>query len=295
MTPKERTIQDDSKPARPLADFAPTATAGHSNGSDPRRSVLERRLAQQAALARFAQTALSATDTPALVEEATAVVQDLVPTVHGPGVLEAVPGPDEVAFVTAIAEMVASASQTLQAVEANRYAAMHDPLTELANRSLILDHLQLALARAERRATLAAVVFIDLDDFKGINDKLGHVTGDELLVGVGERLSHAVRPADTLGRWGGDEFVVVCEDLERDSDCRAIVARIAAAFERPFEVRHFVLHISASIGVAVAGDAARGPASLIQAADADMYRVKRAVGATSRIWPTEQRGTVYGR
>jgi diguanylate cyclase (GGDEF)-like protein len=251
------------------------ATNGHSNGSDPDWRSLERCLAQQVALAKFAQTALSATDAEPLIEEAKAIVQDLVPTGRGAGALESVPGPDEVAFVAAIAAMVATATGKLQAVEANRHAAMHDPLTGLANRSLILDHLALALARAERRPTLAAVIFIDLDDFKGINDNLGHVAGDELLVRVGERLSHAVRPADTLGRWGGDEFVVVCEDLERDSDAPGIVERIADAFEHPFEVHHLALHISASIGVAVSGHAGDGPDSLIHAADADMYRVKR--------------------
>jgi diguanylate cyclase (GGDEF)-like protein len=177
------------------------------------------------------------------------------------------PDPDELALAEAVAKL-------LEAVEVSRHAALHDSLTGLANRSLILDHLRQALARAERREELVAVVFIDLDDFKHINDTLGHVAGDELLVRVAERLRPAVRPSDTLGRWGGDEFVVVCEDLELVSDAPAIVARVAAAFEVPFDVAGSQLGVSASIGVAVSAGADQ-PATLIAAADSDMYEAKR--------------------
>jgi len=165
-------------------------------------------------------------------------------------------------------------AQLLRAVEVSRHAALHDALTGLANRSLILDHLQLALARAERRSLLVAVVFVDLDDFKRINDTLGHGAGDELLVGVAERLRPAVRPADTVGRWGGDEFVVVCEDVERASDGPAIVARVAAAFEAPFAVAGTTLRVAASIGVAISAGTDQ-PATLIHAADSAMYETKR--------------------
>jgi diguanylate cyclase (GGDEF)-like protein len=165
-------------------------------------------------------------------------------------------------------------AKLLRSVEASRHAALHDPLTGLANRSLILDHLQLALARAGRRSALAAVIFVDLDDFKQINDTWGHLAGDELLVRVADRLRPAVRPADTLGRWGGDEFVVVCEDLERASDAPAIVARVRAAFEVPFDVGDSQLRVTASIGVAVSAGTDQ-PATLIHAADSAMYRAKR--------------------
>ena len=165
-------------------------------------------------------------------------------------------------------------TKLMQAVKVSRYGALHDSLTGLANRSLILDHLQLALARADRRRALVAVVFIDLDDFKHINDTFGHAAGDELLVRVAERLRPAVRPADTLGRWGGDEFVMVCEDVEQASDAPAIVGRIAAAFESPFDVVDSQLRVAASIGVAVSAGADQ-PAALIDAADSDMYQAKR--------------------
>jgi diguanylate cyclase (GGDEF)-like protein len=171
--------------------------------------------------------------------------------------------------------MLGAASGRLDAAEESCHAALHDPLTGLANRSLVLDHLQLALSRAGRRSALAAVIFLDLDDFKRVNDTLGHGAGDELLVRIAERLRLAVRPADTLGRWGGDEFVVVCEDLERASDGPAIAQRMAAALELPFEVHDTELHVTASIGVALSGGADDQPATLIHAADSAMYRAKR--------------------
>ena len=193
-----------------------------------------------------------------LVVEATALLQRAFPAAGD--------GPESGA--------VATVAELLRAVEVSRHAALHDPLTGLANRSLILDRLQVALARAERRSVLVAVVFVDLDDFKGINDTLGHLAGDELLAGVAERLHSAVRPADTLGRWGGDEFIVVCDDLERASDATAIVGRVAAAFDAPFAVAGTELHVAAGIGVAVSACADQ-PVSLIRAADSAMYETKR--------------------
>jgi diguanylate cyclase (GGDEF)-like protein len=177
----------------------------------------------------------------------------------------------------ALADFARRAQSSLQAIEASRHAALHDPLTGLANRSLIMDHLDLALRRAGGRSTLAAVIFLDLDDFKLINDTLGHVAGDELLVDVAERLRDAVRPADTVGRWGGDEFVVVCEDLEEASDVHVIIERLASAFAFPFDVHDSVLSVVASIGVAVSGDI-NDPSTLIAAADSEMYRYKRTKG-----------------
>ena len=175
-------------------------------------------------------------------------------------------------------------AELLLAVEVSRHAALHDPLTGLANRSLILDHLHRALARADRRKTLVAVVFVDLDDFKRINDTLGHLAGDEVLVEVARRLRPAVRPADTLGRWSGDEFVVVSEDLERAADAPAIVGRIAAAFEALFAVAGTELHVNASIGVAVSAGGDQ-PVSLIAAADSAMYRSKRGSPGRPRHRP----------
>jgi diguanylate cyclase (GGDEF)-like protein len=177
----------------------------------------------------------------------------------------------------ALADFARRAHSSLQAIETSRHAALHDPLTGLANRSLILDRLDLALKRSGRRSTLTAVVFLDLDDFKRINDTLGHVAGDDLLVGVAERLRDAVRPGDTVGRWGGDEFVVVCDDLEQAADVLVILERIVAAFVLPFDVHDMELPVVASIGYAVSGDI-NDPSTLIAAADSEMYRYKRSRG-----------------
>ena len=187
----------------------------------------------------------------------------------------------------ALADFARRAESRLQAIEATRHAALHDPLTGLANRSLIMDRLDVALKRAGRRSTLTAVVFLDLDDFKRINDTLGHLAGDDLLVGVATRLPDAVRPGDTVGRWGGDEFVVVCDDIEASTDVLAIIERIAEAFALPFPVRGAELPVVASIGFAVSGDI-DDPSTLIAAADSEMYRYKRRRGDH---WTLRQAGT----
>ena len=117
------------------------------------------------------------------------------------------------------------------------HLAMHDALTGLPNRTLFMDHLQHALARAERSKTSAAVLFLDLDRFKVINDSLGHAVGDKLLVQVGERLRGLIRPSDVLARFGGDEFLVLCEDLDSESQAMDIAERLSACEVEPYRVR----------------------------------------------------------
>ena len=261
--------------------------------SDPFRRLLWRRLAHQTALAAFARRALDATTVGPLHAEATALIHQVFPAPTS-GAFEVILDADEddVAFAAAVADILRAASSKIDAAVASQHASLHDPLTGLANRSLVLDHLHLALARAGRRSSLAAVIFLDLDDFKPINDTFGHRAGDEILVRIAERLRSAVRPSDTLGRWGGDEFVVVCEDLEQASDAPAIVARVAGAFDDPFTVQGTELYVTASIGVALSGGGDDGPAALIHAADAAMYRVKHDgaesdhVGLATPVFPT---------
>jgi len=246
-----------------------------TSDSDPRRRRLQRRLAHQTALAQFARRALEATDVEPLQAEATVLVHQFFPAPTS-GAFELLLDDDDedVAFAASVADILRAASSKIEAVAAAQHASLHDPLTGLANRSLVLDHLHLALARADRRSSLAAVIFLDLDDFKPINDTFGHLAGDEILVRIAERLRSTVRPSDTLGRWGGDEFVVVCEDLERASDAPAIVARLASSFDEPFAMHGTELHVTASIGVAVSVGGDDHPAALIHAADSAMYRVK---------------------
>jgi diguanylate cyclase len=155
------------------------------------------------------------------------------------------------------------------------HQSLHDALTGLPNRALFLDRLEVALARARREGGTTAVLFVDLDRFKTVNDSLGHVTGDELLVEVARRLEHAVRPSDTIARFGADEFLVLCGDVSEEPEVVSIAERIHAAFSEPFELAGVNLYFSASMGVALSRDGAGEAAELVRAADAAMDRSKQ--------------------
>jgi diguanylate cyclase (GGDEF)-like protein/PAS domain S-box-containing protein len=155
------------------------------------------------------------------------------------------------------------------------HQATHDPLTDLPNRSLLLDHLELALARAARSRLAVALLFLDLDRFKTVNDNLGHEAGDELLVEVSERIHSVLRPIDTLARLGGDEFVILCDEIDNEHHAVTIAERIATAIEsRPFLLSGASLDVTASIGIALANDEHTHPEALLRDADAAMYRAK---------------------
>lgn len=156
------------------------------------------------------------------------------------------------------------------------HRALHDPLTGLANRSLFRDRLEHALARlARRRGTVLALLFIDIDEFKAVNDALGHARGDRLLVLVADRLRSVVRPADTVARLGGDEFAVILEDLADGDEALAIAARAIAAVGAPFELTDQCTTFSISIGVALRSVDGATVDELLQEADAAMYEAKR--------------------
>jgi diguanylate cyclase (GGDEF)-like protein len=162
-------------------------------------------------------------------------------------------------------------------------SALHDPLTGLPNRLLLQQRLSHAAKRAERSHTFAAVLFADLDHFKQINDAHGHHVGDELLIAVARRLAELVRPGDTLARVSGDEFVFLCEDLERASDVEILAVRINNALAVPFQLPTVTVSLTASVGMAFAGPGEDVSNQLITYADVAMYQAKRDGGAGHRI------------
>jgi diguanylate cyclase (GGDEF)-like protein len=154
-------------------------------------------------------------------------------------------------------------------------AALRDPLTGLPNRVLMLKHLEHALLRQSRTGKTTAVLFVDLDHFKAVNDTYGHQLGDELLVAVVERLSGVLRTSDTLARLSGDEFLILCEDLDGPSQAEAIVARVHAELRPPFVLSCTELSVTISVGVALSGSGNDAPEQLIRDADLAMYGTKR--------------------
>jgi diguanylate cyclase (GGDEF)-like protein/PAS domain S-box-containing protein len=152
--------------------------------------------------------------------------------------------------------------------------ALHDPLTGLPNRTLFLDRLEQALARLERGAASLAVMFVDLDGFKVVNDSLGHERGDQLLVEVSGRLREALRPADTIARLGGDEFIVLCEEVGEEDQAVTLAERIQQALSTPFALGGREIFVTASIGIVLAADSGAYPVDIIRDADAAMYRAK---------------------
>jgi diguanylate cyclase (GGDEF)-like protein/PAS domain S-box-containing protein len=154
------------------------------------------------------------------------------------------------------------------------YRAYHDALTDLPNRTLLVDRLRQALARGARTQRGTAVLFIDLDDFKVVNDSLGHALGDQLLVATAQRLRASVRPGDTVARLGGDEFIVLLEDVAEADDANAAARRMLAELEAPFKLADRELFVGASIGIALSGPDPKLPDDLLRDADAAMYAAK---------------------
>jgi diguanylate cyclase (GGDEF)-like protein len=152
------------------------------------------------------------------------------------------------------------------------HQALHDPLTGLPNRLLLTDRIEQALARSTRSEGRVVVLFLDLDLFKVVNDSLGHHAGDALLIDVAGRLQSAVRSGDTLARFGGDEFVIVCDDV-RDDEVDALAHRVTSALREPFASEAHQVVVTASIGAALATDSS-DPQTLLRDADAAMYRAK---------------------
>ena len=163
------------------------------------------------------------------------------------------------------------------------HQAFHDPLTGLANRALFTDRVTHALDRSHRSGEQLAVLFVDLDDFKTVNDSLGHAAGDELLVGVAARLETCLRGGDTCARLGGDEFGVLLEGVRPPEEAEEVATRIAEALETPFETAGNEVYARASIGVAL-GSTATGASELLRHADVAMYRAKADPGRSVEVF-----------
>lgn len=173
--------------------------------------------------------------------------------------------------------------------------ALHDELTGLPNRALFLNRLKHSLLRAERNDSQVAVMFIDIDRFKVVNDSLGHEVGDRFLIQIAERLGRAVRAGDTVARFGGDEFVVLCEHVSGVSEATAAAQRIQGSFAEPFDLGDGRTYASASIGITLSGSAAASADSLLRDADAAMYRAKEGGRNRFEVFDQTMRSSIVAR
>ena len=197
-------------------------------------------------------------------------------------------------WLQSMADLLASALDREDSEARMRHQSLHDALTGLPNRSLFYDRIEHAFARAQRAESLIAVLLLDVDQFKTINDSLGHEAGDDLLVALSARLQHVIRGSDTVARLGGDEFVVLCE-VETEAEAFAVAERIADAWERPIPVgTGGEIFVSASIGITIA----RRPQSaetMLREADAAMYRAKDGGRGRYELFDEEMRQHAFAR
>ncbi|HEY6397879.1 MAG TPA: EAL domain-containing protein [Solirubrobacteraceae bacterium] len=202
--------------------------------------------------------------------------------------------PGDIDFLQSLANVLADALERHAIEDGIRHRALHDPLSGLPNRVLFLDRLEHALARVGRRGLMAAVLFLDLDHFKLVNDSLGHHVGDELLAATAPRLRQAVRTTDTVARFGGDEFGILLEDIAGEQDAIEMAERIAATFTRPFVLAGNEHFVTGSVGIAIArgGELAQ---ELIRDADAAMYRAKERGRARYELFDEVMRGRAIAR
>jgi diguanylate cyclase (GGDEF)-like protein len=175
------------------------------------------------------------------------------------------------------------------------HQALHDQLTGLPNRALFLDRLGVALERARRSGTQLAVMFLDFDNFKQINDSHGHGVGDRLLTALAERLSTLLRPMDTVARFGGDEFTFLFEDLTSEREVVLIADRICRAARPPIDIDGVELSVTVSVGIAIVADPTVSPETVIREADAAMYRAKEGGSSRFELFDEESRRRAIAR
>ncbi|MFD2204598.1 diguanylate cyclase domain-containing protein [Kiloniella antarctica] len=172
-------------------------------------------------------------------------------------------------------ELVALAEDLQAAEQEMKFLALHDALTKLPSRRLCMDRLEQAMMNDRRNKTKTAVLFIDLDGFKVVNDSLGHEAGDAVLIGVGQRLKALIRENDTVARIGGDEFVVLLNEAGQREDVALIAQEIVAELSVPFLIKNDKIKVGASIGIAISPDDGGSAKAVIRNADQSMYLIKR--------------------
>jgi len=182
--------------------------------------------------------------------------------------------PEERILLRAMARTLGLTLRTMKRTREEMRAALHDNLTGFANRALFLDRMTHALSAADRHATNVAVLYVDLDRFKVVNDSLGHAAGDEVLIAVARRIRGAIRELDTPARLGGDEFAILVEDVKSLSAATCVADRILQSLKSPFIVWGKEFQIAASIGIAISDRSTQKPEDLIHDADLAMYRAK---------------------
>jgi diguanylate cyclase (GGDEF)-like protein/PAS domain S-box-containing protein len=175
------------------------------------------------------------------------------------------------------------------------HQAFHDPVTGLANRALFADRVGHALARASREESTVGVIFIDLDDFKTINDSLGHASGDAVLQEVAHRLRVAVRPTDTVARFGGDEFAVLVEEVQRSQEAVDVAERVLEGLAQPIDMGEKELVVNASLGLCLTSDGTADAADLLRNADVAMYMAKRESKGSYRVFEPDMHREVVER
>ncbi|MEW6583925.1 MAG: EAL domain-containing protein, partial [Actinomycetota bacterium] len=203
-------------------------------------------------------------------------------------------GEEEVRLADFIATLAGAALENAEAAAELEHHAFHDPLTGLANRALLRDRGDLELARMGRTSGALAALFIDLDDFKTVNDSLGHAAGDQLLIEVADRVRGVLRPSDTAARLGGDEFVVLLADTDEDGAV-AVAERVLDALRPPVALLGRQIYVHASVGIAVAAEPSRGPDGLLSDADIAMYMAKSEGKGGLRVFHPGMRDTVVSR